>query len=92
MKKMKTCEEYVLKELAVYKTIVHNLMDDRNALADDLEDVRDVLDVLRNALTIHETSDGKGVITMSYIFEEFNPEEFRLLKEMFDLTPEGKDE
>ena len=39
-----------------------------------------------------DPEDGKGVITMSYIFEEFNPEEFRLLKEMFDLTPEGKDE
>ena len=92
MKEMKTCEEYVLKELADYKEMVRDLLHDRKAIVKVMEQVKDILDIMDNALTIHEASDGKEVITMSYIFEEFNPEEFRLLKEMFDLTPEGKDE
>ena len=92
MKKMKTCEEYVLKELADYKDMVRDLLHDRKVVGKVMEQVKDVLDIMDNALTIHETSDGHGIITMSYIFEEYNPEEFRLLKEMFDLTPEGKDE
>lgn len=92
MKEMKTCEEYVLKELADYKEMVRDLLDDRKVVGKVMEQVKEILDIMANALTIHETSDGKEVITMSYIFEEFNPEEFRLLKEMFDLTPEGKDE
>ena len=46
MKKMKTCEEYVLKELADYKDMVRDLLDDRKVVGKVMEQVKEILDIM----------------------------------------------
>ena len=50
-----------------------------------MDDVNTFLDILKKHLNLHKAADGKEIITMGYIFEEYDQEDFKLLKELFHL-------
>ena len=50
-----------------------------------MKNVDECFDVLKKFLKIRKASGGGEVISMEYIFEAYQPNEFKLLKEMFDL-------
>lgn len=83
-----TCEEYVLAELGKKDEQVRRL----KALIEDyqqvMKDVNRVLEILERRFNLHKQADGKGVITMGYIFEDLDPDEFNLMKEIFHLGKE----
>ena len=88
MRDVKTCEEYVLLELEKKTQQVKRLTEACKSYAEVMEDVNTLLDVLRKRLNLHKAADGKEIITMGYIFEDYDPDDFKLLKELFH--PEGK--
>ena len=89
MRDVKTCEEYVLAELEEKKEQVRRLKEACKSYVEVMDDVNTFLDVMKKRLNLHKAADGKEIITMGYIFEEYDPDEFRLLKELFHLEVKG---
>ena len=58
--------------------------------AEVLEDVNTFLDMMKKHLNLHRGADNKEIITMGYIFEEYEPDEFNLLKDLFHLEVKGE--
>ena len=56
-----------------------------------MKNVDRCFDVLKKFLTIRKASGGGELISMDYIFETYKPDEFKLLKEMFDLKVEEEE-
>ena len=85
-----TCEEYVLAELGKKDEQVRRL----KAVCEDyqqvMKDVNRVLEILERRFNLHQQAggSGKGVITMGYIFEDLDADEFNLMKEIFHLGKE----
>ena len=48
------------------------------------------LDIMKEHLNLHRASDGKELITMGYVFEEYEPEDFKLVKDLFHLEVKGE--
>ena len=92
MKNIYTCEEYVLNQLADREEKIENLTDENCRLLNEMSGLNKVADTLRRFLTLRCAADGRRVIDMRLIFEEFEPDEFKLLKEMLDLKTEGEEE
>ena len=90
MDKAKTCEEYVLAELEEKKKQVQKLSDACRSFGEIMDDVNTFLDIMKEHLNLHKAADGKEIITMGYIFEEYDPEEFKLLKDLFHLEVKGE--
>ena len=90
MDKAKTCEEYVLAELEEKKEQVQKLSDACRSIGEIMDDVNAFLDIMKEHLNLHKAADGKEIITMGYIFEEYDPEDFKLLKELFHLEVKGE--
>ena len=61
------------------------------AYAEVMADVSRFLDIMKKNLNLHRGADNKEVITMGYIFEEYEPEEFKLLKDLFHLEVKGEE-
>ena len=91
MKEIKTCEEYVLAELEEKKEQVKKLSDACKAYREFFEATEGFIAVLKKFLTIRRASGGGEVISMNCVFEKYEPNEFKLLKEMFDLEVEEDD-
>ena len=89
MKEVSTCEEYVLAELEEKKEQVKRLKEACKSYVEVMDDVNTFLDMMKKRLNLHKAADGKEIITMGYIFEEYDPDEFRLLKELFHLEVKG---
>ena len=89
MRDVKTCEEYVLAELEEKKEQVRRLKEACKSYVEVMDDVNTFLDVMKKRLNLHKAADGKEIITMGYIFEEYDPDEFRLVKELFHLEVKG---
>ena len=85
MKEIKTCEDYVLAELEEKKAQVQKLTEVCKEYLEVMKNVDECFDVLKKFLKIRKASGGGEVISMEYIFEAYQPNEFKLLKEMFDL-------
>ena len=90
MKEIKTCEEYVLAELEEKKEQLKKLSDACKAYREFFEATEGFIDVLKKFLTIRKASGGGEVISMNCVFEKYEPNEFKLLKEMFDLKVEDE--
>ena len=88
MKKFNTCEEYVLAELEEKKEQLKKLSDACKAYREFFEATQSFIDVMKQFLTIRKASGGGEVISMNCIFEKYEPNEFKLIKEMFDLEAE----
>ena len=56
-----------------------------------MKNVDKCFDVLKMFLTIRKASGGGELISMDYIFETYKPDEFKLLKEMFNLKVEEEE-
>ena len=91
MKEIRTCEEYVLAELEEKKEQVKRLKEACKSYAEVMDDVNAFLDIMKKRLNLHEGADGKEIITMGYIFEDYDPDDFRLLKELFHLEGKGEE-
>ena len=90
MDKVKTCEEYVLTELEAKKEQVKKLTAACKSYVEVMDDVNRFLDIMKKHLNLHRAADGKEIITMGYIFEEYEPDEFKLLKDLFHLEVKGE--
>ena len=90
MDKAKTCEEYVLAELEEKKEQVQKLSEACRSFGEIMDDVNTFLDIMKEHLNLHKAADGKEIITMGYIFEEYEPDEFNLLKDLFHLEVKGE--
>ena len=90
MDKAKTCEEYVLAELEEKKEQVKRLKEACKSYVEVMDDVNRFLDIMKERLNLHRAADGKEIITMGYIFEEYEPDEFKLLKDLFHLEVKGE--
>ena len=86
----KTCEEYVLAELEAKKEQVKKLTAACKSYLEVMDDVNTFLDIMKKHLNLHRAADGKEIITMGYIFEEYEPDEFKLLKDLFHLEVKGE--
>ena len=91
MKEIKTCEEYVLAELEEKKAQVIRLTEACKEYLEVMKGVDSCFDVLKRFLKMRRASDGKRLIDMDLVFEEYKPEEFQMLKEMLDLKVEGEE-
>ena len=91
MKEINTCDEYVLRELEEKKEHVKKLSDACKAYREFFEATEGFIAVLKKFLTIRKASGGGEVISMNCVFEKYEPNEFKLLKEMFDLEVEEDD-
>ena len=87
----KTCEEYVLAELEKKREQVKRLTEACKSYVEVMNDVNRFLDIMKERLNLHKAADGKEIITMGYIFEEYDPDDFRLLKDMFHLEVKGEE-
>ena len=68
---MKTCEEYVLKELEEAKEKIRKLESDYERLDDVNSTIFKFLFVLKKYMFVAEGSTGKRYIEMKYVFEEY---------------------
>ena len=91
MEKFKTCEEYVLLELEAKTEQVKKLTAACKSYVEVMDDVNKFLDIMKQHLNLHRAADGKEIITMGYIFEEYDPDDFKLLKELFHLEVKGEE-
>ena len=91
MDKVKTCEEYVLTELEEKKEQVKRLKEACKSYVEVMDDVNRFLDIMKERLNLHKAADGKEIITMGYIFEEYEPDEFKLLRDLFHLEVKGEE-
>ena len=90
METAKTCEEYVLLELEEKKEQLKRLTEASRNCIEVMNDVNSFLDIMKKNLNLHKAADGKEIITMGYIFEEYDPEDFKLLKDLFHLEVKGE--
>ena len=88
---IKTCEEYVLAELEEKKQQVKKLAEACKNYVEVMDHVNILLDILKKHLNLHRAADGKEIITMGYIFEEYDPDDFKFLKELFHLEVKGEE-
>ena len=85
MAEIKTCEEYVLNELAEAKAQLKEWEESCKNNLLMMNEIHTLLEIMKKSLSIHKAIDGKELITMGYIFEDYDPEEFKFLKAFFRL-------
>ena len=85
MRELKTCEEYVLNELAEAKAQLKEWEESRKSNLQMMDVIHTLLEIMSKSLSIHKAMDGKELITMGYIFEDYDPDEFKFLKSFFKL-------
>ena len=83
MKDAKTCEAYVLNALAEAKEEIELDNEIINKQFSILGQLMDVLEVVKKNIKVSDSSNGKKVITMEYIFEAYSPEDFAKLNTFF---------
>ena len=89
---MKTCEEYVLQELAEAKEIIAALKAENEDLLKGGKLFLDFLHVLKKYMFIAEGSAGKRYIEMKYVFEEYEEKDFEILETILLALEEDTDE
>ena len=89
MRDIYTCEEYVLDQLADREEKIETLTDENCRLLNEKRSFNKAADALRRFLKVRRAADGRRVIDMRLIFEEFEPEEFKILTEILDLKEES---
>ena len=92
MTKFNTCEEYVLNELAEAREEIKLDNDIIRMMKDIISFQLKICGILKENLEVRKTSDGKEVISMDLIFEEFDKAVFDLIKGYFFGDEEGEEE
>ena len=90
MRNVFTCEEYVLEQLADREEKIEDLTEENSRLLNEMRENVKIVDILGRFLVLRRAADGRRVIDMRLIFEEFEPDEFKLLNELLDLRVEGE--
>ena len=90
MRNVFTCEEYVLEQLADREEKIEDLTEENSRLLNEMRENVKIVDTLGRFLVLRRAADGRRVIDMRLIFEEFEPDEFKLLNELLDLRVEGE--
>ena len=92
MAEFNTCEEYVLNQLAVARDVIE--LDDEiiSKLKGTIDFQLKICGILKENLEVRKTSDGKEVISMDLIFEEFDKADFDLIKGYFFGDEEGEED
>ena len=90
MRNVFTCEEYVLEQLADREGKIEDLTEENSRLLNEMRENAKIVDTLGRFLVLRRAADGRRVIDMRLIFEEFEPDEFKLLNELLDLRVEGE--
>ena len=85
---MKTCEEYVLRELEKAKEKITFLKEKNEILLSGGSIFLDFLHVLKKYMFIAEGSTGKRYIEMKYVFEDYEEKDFETLETMLLLLEE----
>ncbi len=85
MREFRTCEEYVLNELAEAKEQLKEWEESCKSNLLMMDEIHTLIEIMKKLLSIHKAMDGKELITMGYIFEDYDPDEFRFLKSFFKL-------
>ena len=91
MKEIKTCEEYVLNELEEKKAKEQAYKNLQRTYILEMARIDEFLDVLQNVIKMRRSADGKRVIDMKLVFEQYEPEEFKILEDMLELKVEGEE-
>ena len=91
MKDAITCEAYVLNALAEAKEEIEMDNEIINKQFSIMGQLMDVLEVVKKNLKVSDSSNGKKVITMEYIFEAYSPEDFAKLNTFFFGKEEEKE-
>ena len=91
MKEIKTCEEYVLNELAESKALLARCEKACKGYVEVLNEVDGFRDVLKGLMKRYKSADGREIITMGYVFNDFDAETFKLLQDTLGLKLEGED-
>ena len=89
---MKTCEEYVLQELAEAKEKIRRQERSYEKLGNTNRTLFVFLSVLKKYMFIAEGSTGKRYIEMKYVFEEYEEQDFETLETMLLLLEEENNE
>ena len=89
---MKTCEEYVLQELAEAKGKIADLEERNEILLCGGKTCLEFLHVLKKYMFVAEGSTGKRYIEMKYVFEDYEEKDFETLETMLLLLEEDTDE
>ena len=89
---MKTCEEYVLQELAEAKEKIRRQERSYEKLGNTNRTLFEFLSVLKKYMFIAEGSTGKRYIEMKYVFEEYEEQDFETLETMLLLLEEENNE
>ena len=89
---MKTCEEYVLRELEKAKEKITFLKEKNEILLSGGSIFLDFLHVLKKYMFIADGSTGKRYIEMKYVFEQYETEDFELLQAVLLALEEDGDE
>ena len=92
MAKFNTCEEYVLNELAEAREEIKLDNDIIRMMKDIISFQHKICGILKENLEVRKTSDGKEVISMDLICEEFDKADFDLIKGYFFGDEEGEEE
>ena len=77
---MKTCEEYVLKELEEAKAKICELEKENEKFLLASKSFMDYLHVLKKYMHVEEGSTGLQYITMNYVFKEHEPKDFEFIQ------------
>ena len=77
---MKTCEEYVLKELEEAKARIVELEREKEEYLLASKVFMDYLHVLKKYMHEEESSSGLRYIYMNYVFDEHEKEDFEFLR------------
>ena len=89
---MKTCEEYVLKQLEKAKAQISFLIEDRDEILISGKVLLRFIDVLKKYMYVTEDARGNKFIAMKYIFEEFEKEDFDTIEDMLIALDEEETE
>lgn len=93
MKTPKTCEQYVLNELAKAKGEVKVLKNVFNLATKHLEEAEERMDILKKYAKVHRRDNGKSAIIFEYVFEEYNKEDYDKIVDFLGLeVPEDEGE
>ena len=88
MKEVKTCEEYILAELEEKKDQLKKYTAACESYRKFFKETEEYINAMKKFLSIRKASGGGEVISMNCVFEAYEPHEFRMIKEMFELRVE----
>lgn len=83
---MKTCEQYVLKKLEEAERKVKEQEEFIKIFSKAAVNVFEDLKVLLKHIEIKTNTNGKRYVNLEYVFEEYEPEDFKRIETMLEAV------